>query len=172
MISKTLLFFANFANKTTFFLVTSKHFNIVTPFVMAMPQKPETASETKPHKKLVRVFFFVSGTICLVLGAIGIVLPVLPTTPFLLLALACYLRSSERMTHWMLDNKYFGKYIKNYREGKGIPLKTKLLALTILWTTIVFSAFFIIPLLIVQIILFAVAVAVTIHLARLPTYRN
>ena len=72
----------------------------------------------------------------------------------------------------MLDNKYFGKYIKNYREGKGIPLKTKLLALTILWTTIVFSAFFIIPLLIVQIILFAVAVAVTIHLARLPTYRN
>ena len=137
-----------------------------------MPHEPETAKETKASQKLVRAFFFVAGTVSLVLGAVGIVLPVLPTTPFLLLALACYLRSSERMTHWMLNNKYFGKYIRNYKEGKGIPLKTKLFALTILWATIVFSAFFIIPLLIVQIILFAVAAAVTIHLARLPTYHN
>jgi uncharacterized membrane protein YbaN (DUF454 family) len=76
------------------------------------------------------------------------------------------------MTHWMLNNKYFGKYIRNYREGKGIPLKTKLFALTVLWTTIAISAIFIVPILIVQIILFIVAVAVTIHLVRLPTYRN
>ena len=135
-----------------------------------MPHEPETAKETKASQKLVRAFFFVAGTVSLVLGAVGIVLPVLPTTPFLLLALACYLRSSERMTHWMLNNKYFGKYIRNYKEGKGIPLKTKLFALTILWATIVFSTFFIIPMLIVQIILFAVAAAVTIHLTRLPTY--
>jgi len=137
-----------------------------------MPHEPETAKETKASQKLVRAFFFVAGTVSLILGAVGIVLPVLPTTPFLLLALACYLRSSERMTHWMLNNKYFGKYIRNYKEGKGIPLKTKLFALTILWATIVFSAFFIIPILTVQIILFAVAAAVTIHLARLPTCRN
>ena len=137
-----------------------------------MPHEPETDKETKASQKLVRAFFFVAGTVSLVLGAVGIVLPVLPTTPFLLLALACYLRSSERMTHWMLNNKYFGKYIRNYKEGKGIPLKTKLFALTILWATIVFSTFFIIPLLIVQIILFAVAAAVTIHLARLPTCHN
>ena len=137
-----------------------------------MPQQPETAKETKASQKLVRAFFFVAGTVSLVIGVIDIVLPVLPTTPFLLLALACYCRSSERMTHWMLNNKYFGKYIKNYREGKGIPLKTKLLALTILWTTIVFSAFFIIPILIAQIILFTVAAAVTLHLIRLPTYRR
>lgn len=137
-----------------------------------MPHEPETDKETKASQKLVRAFFFVAGTVSLVLGAVGIVLPVLPTTPFLLLALACYLRSSERMAHWMLNNKYFGKYIRNYKEGKGIPLKTKLFALTILWATIVFSAFFIIPLLIVQIILFAVAAAVTIHLARLPTCHN
>ena len=137
-----------------------------------MLHEPETAKETKASQKLVRAFFFVAGTVSLVLGAVGIVLPVLPTTPFLLLALACYLRSSERMTHWMLNNKYFGKYIRNYKEGKGIPLKTKLFALTILWATIVFSTFFIIPMLIVQIILFAVAAAVTIHLARLPTCHN
>jgi uncharacterized membrane protein YbaN (DUF454 family) len=138
---------------------------------MAMQQELETVKETKASQKLVRAFFFVAGTASLVLGAIGIVLPVLPTTPFLLLALACYLRSSERMTHWMLNNKYFGKYIRNYREGKGVPLKTKLFALTILWITIVISAV-LVPILVVQIILFVVATAVTLHLVRLPTYRN
>jgi len=76
------------------------------------------------------------------------------------------------MTTWILTNKYFGKYIKNYKEGKGISLKTKLFAITVLWITIGFSAFFIIPVLIVQIILFAVAVSVTVHLIRLPTYRH
>ena len=137
-----------------------------------MQQKPESTKEIRASQKLVRAFFFVAGTVSLVLGAIGIVLPILPTTPFLLLALACYFRSSERMTNWMLNNKYFGKYIRNYRDGKGIPLKTKLFALTILWTTIVISSFFIIPVLIIQIILFIVATAVTIHLVRLPTYRH
>jgi hypothetical protein len=72
----------------------------------------------------------------------------------------------------MLNNKYFGKYIRNYREGKGIPLKTKILALAVLWTSIFFSIIFIIPLLIVQIILFVIAFGVTIHLTRLPTCRN
>ena len=138
---------------------------------MAMQQEPKTNNETS-NNKLFRALFFIAGTITLVLGAVGIVLPVLPTTPFLLLALACYLRSSERMTSWMLNNRYFGKYIRNYKEGKGIPLKTKLFALTILWTSIVYSAVFVIPLLIAQIILFAVAAAVTIHLVRLPTYRH
>jgi len=72
----------------------------------------------------------------------------------------------------MLNNKYFGKYIRNYKEGKGIPLKTKLFAITILWIAIVYSAIFIISIWIVQLILFAVAVAVTLHLFRLPTYRH
>jgi uncharacterized membrane protein YbaN (DUF454 family) len=137
-----------------------------------MQQEPESTKETKASQKLVRALFFVAGTVSLVLGTIGIVLPILPTTPFLLLALACYFRSSERMTHWMLNNKYFGKYIRNYRDGKGIPLKTKLFALTILWITIFISAIFIIPLLIIQVVLFVVAIVVTIHLARLPTCHN
>jgi uncharacterized membrane protein YbaN (DUF454 family) len=139
---------------------------------MDMQQEPETNNKTKTSQKLVRALFFVAGTVSLSLGAIGIVLPVLPTTPFLLLALACYCRSSQRMTHWMLTNRYFGKYIQNYKEGKGIPLKTKLFAITVLWIAIGYSAIFIIPILIVQIILFAVAAAVTLHMTRLPTYRH
>ncbi len=137
-----------------------------------MQQEPETTKETKTSQKIGRALFFVAGSVSLALGAIGIVLPILPTTPFLLLALACYFRSSERMTHWMLTNRYFGKYIRNYKEGKGIPLKTKLFAITILWIAMVYSAIFIIPIWIVQLILFAVATAVTLHLFRLPTYRH
>ena len=132
-----------------------------------MQQQPET----KSSQKIVRAFFFAAGTISLVLGAIGIVLPVLPTTPFLLLALACYLRSSQRMTHWMLNNKYFGKYIKNYKEGKGIPLKTKIFAITVLWVTIGY-AIYIVPIWIAQLSMFIIAVAVTTHLIRVPTYRG
>jgi uncharacterized membrane protein YbaN (DUF454 family) len=137
-----------------------------------MQPEEKTSKETKTSQKIIRPLFFVAGTISLVLGAIGIVLPVLPTTPFLLLALACYCRSSERMTQWMLNNKYFGKYIRRYREGKGIPLKTKLLATIILWITISYSALFVIPVWIAQLILFAIAAAVTLHLIKLPTYKE
>jgi len=128
-------------------------------------EAPKVASKNK----FIRSLFFVAGTITLVLGAVGIVLPILPTTPFLLISLACYLRSSERMTHWMLNNKYFGTYIRNYKEGKGIPMKTKLFAITVLWITISLSAFVLVPILVVQIILLVVAVGVTVHLIRLPT---
>ena len=138
---------------------------------MAMQQEPKTNNETKTSQKVIRALFFVAGTVFLVLGAIFIVLPFLPTTPLLLLALACYCRSSERMTYWMLNNNYFGKYIRNYREGKGIPLKTKLFAITTLWITISISAIIILNIWI-ALVLFVVAAAVTIHLVRLPTYRN
>jgi hypothetical protein len=137
-----------------------------------MQQKPQINTKAGARQRFVRAFLFATGSVFLGLGAIGIVLPVLPTTPFLLLALACYFRSSERMTHWMLTNKYFGKYIKNYREGKGIPLKTKVVAITILWAAILYSSFFIIPIWIAQLIMIAVAVAVTLHLVRFPTYRQ
>lgn len=132
----------------------------------------DSKTENSTRQKIVRVFFFAAGSVSLAVGAIGIVLPVLPTTPLLLLAVACYCRSSERMTNWLLTNKYFGKYIKNYREGKGIPLKTKIFAITVMWAAILYAAFFIIPLWIVQLILFIIAAAVTIHLVSVPTYRN
>ena len=140
---------------------------------MAMQQEPEINNENITSQKVVRVLFFVAGSVSLALGSIGIVLPVLPTTPFLLLALACYCRSSKRMTKWVLTNKYFGGYIRRYKEGKGIPLKTKIIALAALWITISYSAFFIVNIWwIVQLILFAIAIAVSIHIIRLPTYRE
>ncbi len=140
---------------------------------MAMQQEPETNNENTARQKVVRAIFFVAGSVSLAVGTIGIVLPVLPTTPLLLLALACYCRSSERMTRWVLTNRYFGSYIRRYKEGKGIPLKTKILALATLWITIGYSAFFIVNRWwIVQLILFVIAAAVSVHLIKLPTYRE
>jgi uncharacterized membrane protein YbaN (DUF454 family) len=138
-----------------------------------MQQEPEINNENITSQKVVRALFFVAGSVSLALGAIGIVLPVLPTTPFLLLALACYCRSSKRMTKWVLTNKYFGSYIRRYKEGKGIPIKTKIVAIATLWITISYSAFFIVNVWwIVQLILFAIAIAVSIHIIRLPTYKE
>jgi len=163
------MLFAKFANKTVFFYDTCKNFNIIKLFDMAMHHKTKTRNKPS-NKNFVRALFFIAGTITLVIGAVGIVLPILPTTPFLLLALACYCRSSERMTYWILNNRYFGKYIRNYREGKGISLKTKLFAITTLWITISVSIIIILNIW-VALILFTIAASVTIHLVRLPTYR-
>ncbi len=116
--------------------------------------------------------FIVAGTISLGLGAAGVFLPVLPTTPFLLLSAACYYKGSERMHRWLLNNKLFGSYIRNYKEGKGISKIAKILTLFLLWITIGYSVFFMISNYVVQIVLFAIAIAVTVHVATLPTLRK
>jgi uncharacterized membrane protein YbaN (DUF454 family) len=133
---------------------------------------PSSASKIKKHKAL-RVLLIVAGTISLVLGAIGIFIPLLPATPFLLLSAACYMRSSERMLNWLLNNRWCGSYIKNYQDGRGIPLKTKVLAISLLWVTIFYSACFIVhEIIIAQVALLVIAAGVSIHLIRTPTYRN
>ena len=127
----------------------------------------------KPKRNSVtRVLLMIAGTVSLIFAIIGLVLPLIPTTSFLLLTAACYCRSSERLYNWLITNKWFGEYIKNYREGKGIPLKTKIFALTILWVTIGISALLLVPIFIVQVILLVIAIAVSIHILRLPTYKK
>jgi uncharacterized membrane protein YbaN (DUF454 family) len=103
---------------------------------------PPSVKKKQKHR-VIRALLLAAGTISLALGAIGVVVPLLPTTPFLLLATACYLRSSDRMHSWLVNNKWFGSYIKNYQEGKGIPLKTKVAAVSFLWITIIISGFLI-----------------------------
>ena len=93
---------------------------------------------------LIRTLLLVSGTLCVVLGVLGMFLPVLPTTPFLLLAAICYARSSKRFYNWLMTNRWCGAYIRNYREGRGIPLKQKVLTILLLWLTIGYAAWFVI----------------------------
>jgi uncharacterized membrane protein YbaN (DUF454 family) len=127
----------------------------------------------KPKKNtILRALLIVAGTISLIFAAIGVVLPLIPTTPLLLLAVACYCRSSERLYTWLINNRWFGEYIRNYREGKGIPLKTKMLAVTVLCATISVSVVFLVPILLVQVLLLAIAIAVSAHILRLPTHKK
>jgi len=138
---------------------------------MASLQKRPQALSKK--QKVLKPILLVVGTISLILGAIGIFLPILPTTPFLLLSAACYVRSSERMYNWLLGNGWFGKYIKNYREGRGIPLKTKIIAVTLLWVGILYSTIIVVNgFLVAQLALLIIAVGVSIHLVRLPTFKK
>ena len=124
------------------------------------------------RNKVKRAFYFIAGTVFIVLGGAGVLLPVLPTTPFLLLSAACYFRSSERMHRWMLNNRWFGNYLKNYAEGRGISLRAKLFAIFLLWMLICYSVFFAVNNTIVQLALAFIAIGVTIHLIKIPTLRE
>lgn len=123
-------------------------------------------------KRFVRVLLIAAGTLAVGLAILGIFLPILPTTPFLLLAAFFYARSSERFLHWLLTNRLFGAYIDNYRRGHGIPRREKILTLTALWLTIGFSAFYVVHVAWLRILLGLIAVGVTVHLARIPTYEG
>lgn len=129
--------------------------------------------DEKPRKKIVKALYFIGGTISLILGIIGIILPILPTTPFLLLAAACYARSSEKFYNWLLNNRVLGSYIRNYIEGRGMPNKVKIFTISMLWFTILLSAFLFIQVLWVRIVLIIIAIAVTIHIILIrPKKRN
>ncbi len=117
--------------------------------------------------RFVRWLLIAAGTFSVFLGLLGIILPLLPTTPFLLLAAASYAKSSEKFYHWLINNRFFGSYIKNYRDGKGIPLRVKITAISFLWTTILITAVFFIPVIAVKILLIVIAVGVTVHIVKI-----
>ena len=121
-------------------------------------------------RSLLRPVLIAAGTVSLGLGVIGIFVPILPTTPFLLLSAACYARSSERFLHWLLNNRWFGAYIRNYREGRGMPRSSKILTLVALWATLGLSAIFAVSTGWMRLLLVVIGVGVTIHLLRLKTY--
>lgn len=106
------------------------------------------------------------------MAILGIFLPLLPTTPFLLLAAACYAKGSKRFYNWLLNNKFFGKYITSYREGKGIPIKSKIITISLLWLTISYSVIFVVAIFIGQLLLILIAVGVTYHILTLNTLRK
>lgn len=118
---------------------------------------------------VIKVLLIIMGTLFIVVGVLGIFLPLLPTTPFLLLGASCYIRGSERLYNWLIHNKILGTYIRNYREKKGIPLKSKIIGISMLWATMLFTVFFVVPILFVKVLLLAVASGVTWHIASQKT---
>lgn len=108
------------------------------------------------------------GLLATLLAILGIFLPLLPTVPLLLLAAACFARSSERCHRWLLEHRHLGPLLRGYLHGTGIPLRAKISAITLLWSSILLSVFFVIPLFAVKLLLIAIAAAVTLYLLRLP----
>ena len=98
----------------------------------------------------------------------------LPTTPFLLLAAACYVRSSERLHRWLFTNRLFGEYLRRYRDGEGLPLASKIATLALLWISLGASAALAVPerLWWVRAFLLLVGAGVTIHVLRIKTRRG
>ncbi|HOW31418.1 MAG TPA: YbaN family protein [Bacteroidales bacterium] len=116
-----------------------------------------------------KALLIIAGCVSLGLGLIGILVPLLPTTPFLLLAAACFLRSSDRLYNWLLQHRLFGKYLRSYYQHKAIPLKIKYLAIGMIWISIGSSVVFLVDFWLARIILLIIATFVTVHIARMRT---
>ena len=119
-----------------------------------------------------KIFYTVTGTISLVLGIIGIFVPLLPTTPFLLLSAAFYFRGSPRLYRWLIQQKQLGPYIKNFREYRAIPLRAKIISLSLIWITLSYCIFQIAPYLWLKIILLAIAIGTTWHILSYKTLKK
>ena len=99
--------------------------------------------EVKESKNFLLKWLWVFlGCLFVGLGAIGAVIPGMPTTVFLVLAAACFIRSSQKLYDWLIANKTFGPYLKDYREGKGIPFRAKIVALAMIVIFVSFAVFF------------------------------
>ena len=119
--------------------------------------------------KLYRYFYLISGVLLVAIGVIGIFLPVLPTTIFLILASACFVKSSPRANEWLRNHKVFGMYIKNYQDKTGLSIRAKIFNITFLWVMILLSAFYFTSEFYIRIILILIAAGVTIHLLMIKT---
>lgn len=114
-----------------------------------------------------RYFYLISGILLVAIGFIGIFLPILPTTIFLILASACFIKSSPRTNEWLRNHKILGMYIRNYQDKSGLAIKSKIFNILFLWMMILSSAFFFTEEFFIKLIL--IAIGVTIHLLMIKT---
>ena len=120
--------------------------------------------------RLFKALLIVAGTLCVVLGVLGIFLPLLPTTVFLLMAAACYARSSERFYQKLITNRFLGGYIRNHREGRGMRRRDKIVTIAALWLGIGATMIWTVEALWLHLLLLAIALGVTIHVVKLPDF--
>jgi uncharacterized protein len=115
-----------------------------------------------------KVLFNILGTIFVGLGIAGIILPLVPATPFLLLASACYLRGSDRLHSWLMNHRLMGPYLRNFKEHRAMPMQAKIGTIAVLWISIIASAYAI-DRLTVQITLVVIALCTTTYILRMRT---
>jgi uncharacterized membrane protein YbaN (DUF454 family) len=122
-----------------------------------------------PISPFVKYFYLISGFLLVAIGVIGIFLPLLPTTIFLILASICFLKSSPKANEWLRNHKILGGYIDNYQNKTGLTRNAKIANITTLWISISLSALFLTDEFYIRIILLAIAIGVTIHLVMIKT---
>lgn len=118
-----------------------------------------------------KLFFLSLGTTLLGIGAVGVFLPVLPTTPFVLASFFCFTKSSKKAEKWILNNRYFGSYIKNYQTKQGVPLDVKIKSLLFLWIMLIVSMIYLNQGYIF-LLLIVIGIAVTAHILLIKTKVN
>ena len=117
-----------------------------------------------------KILLAILGGIALALGIVCIFVPLLPTTPFLLLAASRWVRSSPRLYAWLLSHRCFGEYIRNFRENRAIPLRAKVFSISLMWAAMLYCIFGILAgWWWAQLALLAVAVGVTWHILSFAT---
>lgn len=134
-----------------------------------MEQQDYSAEMCKHDSPTVRAVLVVAGTGCVGLGVLGLFLPVLPTTPFLLVAAACYARASERFYSWLLNNRMFGPTIREWRRYRSIPYRTKLTAIVMMSLTLSSSIVFFVRNPYLQVALAMLGVTLAVWLYRVPS---
>ena len=112
------------------------------------------------------------GSVSLLLGVLGIFVPVLPTTPFLLLSAALYLRSSRKLYDWLMSHRYLGPYIKNFQEHKAIPLRVKIVSVSLVWITLLYCAIFVAWVWWMRLLFIVIAVGVSAHILHYRTLKQ
>ncbi len=121
---------------------------------------------------MLKILLIITGSVSLSLGIIGIAVPGLPTTPFLLLSAACYLRSSSRLYQWITNHKIFGEYIKIYHEKKAMTMRSKIISLAMMWTMITVSIIFFISGNFIRISVLLAGLTGTLVILRIKTYKK
>lgn len=135
---------------------------------MSSEQKIKTAALPAVY----RYAYLISGFLLVGIGVLGIFLPILPTTIFLILASACFMKSSPKANEWLKNNKFLGAYLRNYQDKTGLTVTAKVTNISILWISILLSAYFLTDEVYFRLLLFAIAIGVTIHLLMIKTKRN
>ncbi len=118
---------------------------------------------------VVRWLLLAAGTVCVALGLVGLFLPVLPTTPFMLLAAACYARASKRFYYWLLSNRTFGPMIHEWRKHRTIPYRTKMAAIGLMFATLAISIVFFVKPAWLKAALAVIGIALAAWIYRLPS---
>lgn len=117
-----------------------------------------------------RIILVIIGSVSLILGLLGIFLPVLPTTPFLLLSAAVWVKASPRLYTWLINHRVFGEYIRNFRENRALPLRVKIISVSLLWATMSYCIIVVASgKLWLQMMLLTLAIAITWHILSYAT---